>query len=137
MVAPVFGTFEKDNGRISTEFIPLFSKNEISNYLDPVELSHLVLTEVDLKELCEKASSSKTAKTVKEFFKEFKNKYGSWPTSLNSEETERAKQLSVPGNRNQIGEKDRQILEKLKGFMLEDKNSNSNPETPESESQDN
>ena len=65
------------------------------------------------------------------------NKYGSWPTSLNSEETERAKQLSVPGNRNQIGEKDRQILEKLKGFMLEDKNSNSNPETPESESQDN
>jgi hypothetical protein len=137
MVAPLFGVFEKDNGRISTEFIPLFSENEISNYLDPVELIHLALTEVGLIELHEKASDSKTAKTVKEFFKEFKNKYGSWPTSLNSEETERANQLSVPGNRNQIGEKDRQILEKLKEFMLEDISSNPNPETPEPESQEN
>ena len=74
----------------------------------------------------------------KKFFEGYKNTYGSWPTSLNSEEIERAEQLAVPGNRNQIGNKDRQILEKLEQFIiLEDINTIPNSETPEIESQEN
>ena len=74
---------------------------------------------------------------VKEFFKEYKNTYGSWPTSLNSEEIERAEQLAVPSNKSQIGNKDRQILGKLKDFILEDTDKIPNSETPETESQEN
>ena len=29
MVVPLFGVFEENNTRISTEFVPLFSENEI------------------------------------------------------------------------------------------------------------
>ena len=84
------------------------------------------------------ASDSKTANNVKVFFKGFKQTYGSsWPTTLSPTEIERSEHLSERGNRRQLLDKDMQILEKLKEFILEDLINNQDYETPESESQDN
>ena len=138
MVVPLFGVTELKNSTISKKFNPLFSENEISEYFDSREGSNQSLSKDELISLYKTASDSKTANNVKVFFKGFKQTYGSsWPTTLSPTEIERSEHLSERGNRRQLLDKDMQILEKLKEFMLEDISSNPNPETPEPESQDN
>lgn len=138
MVVPLFGVTELKNSTISKKFNPLFSENEISEYFDSREGSNQSLSKDELISLYKTASDSKTANNVKVFFKGFKQTYGSsWPTTLSPTEIERSEHLSERGNRRQLLDKDMQILEKLKEFILEDLINNQDYETPESESQDN
>lgn len=137
MVVPILGVTDVKTSSISIEFTPLFSDDEIIEYFKSREGNNQPLSMDELRKLYEKTIDPGKAINVKEFFKEYKNTYGSWPTSLNSEEIERAEQLAVPSNKSQIGNKDRQILGKLKDFILEDTDKIPNSETPETESQEN
>lgn len=138
MVVPLFGVSELKNSTISKKFNPLFSENEISEYFDSREGSNQPLSKDELISLYKTASDSKTANNVKVFFKGFKQTYGSsWPTTLSPTEIERSEHLSERGNRRQLLDKDMQILEKLKDFILEDTDKIPSSETPKTESQDN
>lgn len=136
MVVPLLGVFEENNTRISTEFIPLFLENEISKYLEAREVINKRLAGDKLIKLYNEAIDSKTAKNVKDFFKEFKKTHGlPWPTTLSLDEVTRAEILSKEGSTSRLGDRDLGIMKKLEEFRIEDLSKN--PETPEPESQDN
>ena len=136
MVVPLLGVFEENNTRISTEFIPLFLENEISKYLEAREVINKRLAGDKLIKLYNEAIDSKTAKNVKDFFKEFKKTHGlPWPTTLSLDEVTRAEILSKEGSTSRLGDRDLGIMKKLEEFRIEDLSKN--PETPETESQDN
>jgi hypothetical protein len=135
MVVPLFGVFEENNTRISTEFVPLFSENEISEYLEAREVINQRFANNKLIKLYKKAIDSKLAKDGKEFFKEFNKTYGlPWPTALSSDDIKRAEFLMEPGNKSGLGETDWEIMKNLEEFIIED--INKKLETSENESQD-
>ena len=85
--------------------------------------------------LYNEAIDSKTAKNVKDFFKEFKKTHGlPWPTTLSLDEVTRAEILSKEGSTSRLGDRDLGIMKKLEEFRIEDLSKN--PETPETESQE-
>ena len=114
MVVPLLGVFEENNTRISTEFIPLFLENEISKYLEAREVINKRLAGDKLIKLYNEAIDSKTAKNVKDFFKEFKKTHGlPWPTTLSLDEVTRAEILSKEGSTSRLGDRDLGIMKKL------------------------